>query len=98
MGDPSQDLQNERNGLAESHGMMDDILAQAQSSLDGLKNQNYMITQTKKRMGALASALGMSNSVVGMIERRHAMDQLIVYGGMALTLFIMVSLYWWLYW
>ncbi len=39
--------------------------------------------------------IGLSDSVLRLAERRQRLDKLLVYGGMLLTLLLVVGLYWW---
>lgn len=44
----------------------------------------------------LASTLGLSNTVMRLIEKRTTQDYYVLFGGMVVTLFIMWILYQWL--
>lgn len=50
----------------------------------------------RKKMLNFAQTLGMSNTVMRLIERRTAQDKYILFGGMIVTLIIMFILYKWL--
>ena len=39
--------------------------------------------------------IGLSDSVLRLAERRQRLDKLLVYGGMLVTLVVVVGLYWW---
>lgn len=41
------------------------------------------------------NSIGLSDSVLRLAERRQRLDKLLVYGGMLLTLLLVVGLYWW---
>lgn len=43
------------------------------------------------------NTLGLSNSLMGVIERRQRMDRWFVYLGMAIMLGFLYFLYWWKY-
>ena len=43
------------------------------------------------------NTLGLSNSLMGVIERRQRMDRWFVYLGMAIMLAFLYLLYWWKY-
>jgi Golgi SNAP receptor complex protein 2 len=84
---------NERSSLQKSSEMLDDILGQGKGILDSLVSQNNVLKNAKKKLLDVASAIGVSNSLVGVIDRRQTADKWLVYGGMALTLFILFSLW-----
>lgn len=44
----------------------------------------------------MLNSIGLSDSLLRMADRRHRMDKLFAYGGMALTLLLVILLYWWL--
>lgn len=44
----------------------------------------------------ILTSLGLSDSLLRVIEKRARLDKIIAYGGMALTVLIVVLLYWWL--
>ena len=41
------------------------------------------------------NSVGLSDSVLRLAERRQRLDKALVYGGMALTLLLVLGLYWW---
>lgn len=43
----------------------------------------------------MLNSIGLSDSVLRLAERRQRLDKLLVYGGMLLTLLLVVGLYWW---
>ena len=54
--------------------------------LDQLGQQRGALKGVHKRVLDLATTLGVSNSVMKMIERRQFLDKLLVYGGMLAVL------------
>jgi len=91
--DQMSGLFKEKNSLAQSSAMLDDILGQGKATLTNLSNQNGVLKGAQKKMLEVTSAIGVSNSLVGVIERRNKGDKWLVYGGMVLTLFILLSLW-----
>eukprot|EP00037_Helgoeca_nana_P033531 m.418347 g.418347 ORF g.418347 m.418347 type:complete len:228 (+) comp30882_c0_seq1:51-734(+) len=72
---------------------MDDLLAHGEAIKSTLYNQREMIKGTKRRLLDVAHTLGLSNTVMRLIEQRTLQDKAILYGGMLLTLVIMWILY-----
>mmetsp|Transcript_42371 Transcript_42371/g.57864 ORF Transcript_42371/g.57864 Transcript_42371/m.57864 type:complete len:206 (-) Transcript_42371:515-1132(-) len=74
-----------------------DIAAQlvdgAGSALMELANQREMLKGTQKRVLDMLTTLGVSSSTIRIIERRNAVDKIIVFGGMALTSLCLYAMY-----
>ncbi|KAA8518369.1 hypothetical protein F0562_015748 [Nyssa sinensis] len=85
----AQAMQSARNSsrmLEESHATGIAILAQYHAQRDRLKSAQ------RKALDVL-NTLGLSNSVLRLIERRNRVDQWIKYAGMALTIIILIALW-----
>mmetsp|Transcript_8281 Transcript_8281/g.18510 ORF Transcript_8281/g.18510 Transcript_8281/m.18510 type:complete len:223 (+) Transcript_8281:91-759(+) len=96
--DGMQSQLNERKRLEESNNMLDDIIGQGRSVLDNLIGQNKMLKNARRKLLDAANIMGVSASLVGVIDRRQTTDKLLVYGGMAFTLFLLLSLWYLLRW
>ena len=59
------------------------------ATLDQLKNQRGSLKGVRKRMLDIGNTLGLSSTVIRMIDKRGTQDKWIVYGGMILTCIIM---------
>ncbi len=68
---------------------MDDLLSHGQTILENLRDQRLTIKGIQKKVLDVASVLGMSNTVMRLIERRSEGDKYILFGGMAATCVIM---------
>lgn len=77
------------NHLNDAHKGMDDLLVTGGSVLSNLREQRITLKGAKKKMLDIANVLGLSNTVLRLIERRTAQDKVILYGGMIVTLIIM---------
>ena len=77
---------HESRRLHESDSAIDGLTGNATAVLDQLGQQRGALKGVHKRVLDLATTLGVSNSVMKMIERRQFLDKLIVYGGMLLVL------------
>mmetsp|Transcript_5273 Transcript_5273/g.13637 ORF Transcript_5273/g.13637 Transcript_5273/m.13637 type:complete len:159 (+) Transcript_5273:121-597(+) len=72
---------------------MDELLMHGEAIKSTLYSQREMIKGTKRRLMDVAHTLGLSNTVMRLIEQRTLQDKAILYGGMVLTLLIMWILY-----
>jgi len=78
---------NER--LGRSSRAVDDLLGQGSVMLESLRNQRDMIKGFRTKMMDIASVLGMSGTVMRLIERRQEGDKYVLFGGMIFTCLIM---------
>ena len=84
----------ERTSLLSSHAMLDDVTAAAGSVMGALKDQRSVMKGAHKRVLDIASSLGVSNSLMKIIERRTAGDRVLVYGGSAFILLLLLAVWW----
>jgi len=75
--------------LQGTHRGMDDLLGIGNSVLSNLRDQRGVLKGARRRILDLANTLGMSNTVMRLIERRTYQDRFILFGGMLVTLVIM---------
>jgi len=90
--DMDADLEH-HSSLVNSHKGMDNILSQAAGVLESLKGQRDTLKGAKTRLLNIANTLGLSNTVMRLIEKRTTQDKLILFGGMILTSLIMLFIY-----
>uniref|UniRef100_A0A8C6UTM4 Golgi SNAP receptor complex member 2 n=1 Tax=Neogobius melanostomus TaxID=47308 RepID=A0A8C6UTM4_9GOBI len=69
------------SSLNNAHRGMDDLLGSGSSILNGLRDQRGTLKGTHKKMLDVANMLGLSNTVMRLIERRATQDKLIMIGG-----------------
>lgn len=91
--DEMQGLAKENKALRDSASALDEVLDQAGSILGNLVNQNKVLKNARRKLLDAASSFGVAQSLVNVIDRRQTGDKWLVYGGMALTLFILFSLW-----
>ncbi|CAK9046315.1 unnamed protein product [Durusdinium trenchii] len=91
--DQMQGLAKENKSLRDSASALDEVLDQAGSILGNLVNQNKVLKNARRKLLDAANSIGVSQSLVNVIDRRQTGDKWLVYGGMALTLFILFSLW-----
>ncbi|KAK7078227.1 Golgi SNAP receptor complex member 2 [Halocaridina rubra] len=65
---------------------VDDLLGAGSSILQGLRDQGSTLKGAHKRVLDLANTLGLSNTVMRMIERRSTQDKYILFAGMVIVL------------
>mmetsp|Transcript_134841 Transcript_134841/g.336452 ORF Transcript_134841/g.336452 Transcript_134841/m.336452 type:complete len:236 (-) Transcript_134841:63-770(-) len=100
-GGPDDDMRStlkENAALRESANQLDEIISQGRSIFSNIVDQNKILKNTKKKILDVASSMGVSASLVNVIDRRNKEDKWLVYGGMILTLFILFSLWYLLRW
>mmetsp|Transcript_5890 Transcript_5890/g.10645 ORF Transcript_5890/g.10645 Transcript_5890/m.10645 type:complete len:218 (-) Transcript_5890:215-868(-) len=91
--DEMQGLVRENRSLKDSASALDEVLEQAGSIFGNLVNQNKVLKNAQRKIWDAANSIGVSQSLVGVIDRRQTGDKWLVYGGMVLTLFILFSLW-----
>ena len=79
--------QNQR--LTDSHRGMDELLSSGSNILSNLKEQRITLKGAQKKILDIANTLGLSNTVMRLIEKRANQDKLILFGGMIITCIIM---------
>lgn len=75
--------------LAFSNREMDSMIMSGHGVLENLKSQRLTLKGAQRKILDLANTLGLSNTVMRLIERRTYQDKFILYGGMIVTLIIM---------
>lgn len=91
--DEMQHLAEEADSLANSHGMVSELLASGQDNLSALVGQRSRMRWVNRKMFDIGNKIGLSNSTMKMIEKRDAMDAYLVLGGMIITLLVIYFLY-----
>ncbi|KAF4115932.1 Golgi SNAP receptor complex member 2 [Onychostoma macrolepis] len=77
------------SSLQNAHRGMDDLLGSGSSILNGLRDQRSTLKGTHKKMLDVANMLGLSNTVMRLIEKRASQDKFIMMAGMLATCFVM---------
>ena len=84
----------ERSSLLASHTMMDEVAAAAEGVMGALQSQRATIKGAHKRVLDIAASLGVSNSLMKIIERRSLGDKVLVYGGSAFITLLCLAVWW----
>jgi Golgi SNAP receptor complex protein 2 len=85
----------ERTSLTSSHAMLDEVSAAAENVMGALQGQRTTLKVAHKRVLDIASSLGVSNSLMKIIERRTVGDKVLVYGGSAFISLLLLAVWWW---
>ncbi|KAI4878868.1 hypothetical protein NFI96_000725 [Prochilodus magdalenae] len=86
---PIDDTLQFNSNLHSAHRGMDDLLGSGSSILNGLRDQRGTLKGTHKKMLDVANMLGLSNTVMRLIEKRATQDKFIMITGMLVTCVIM---------
>eukprot|EP00742_Colponemidia_sp_Colp-10_P006871 GILJ01007366.1.p1 GENE.GILJ01007366.1~~GILJ01007366.1.p1 ORF type:complete len:212 (+),score=21.81 GILJ01007366.1:65-700(+) len=78
----------EHNSLKEQNNLIDGIFETGRSVLTTLSSQGATLKGAQRRVLDIANVLGLSNSLMRVIERRHSVDKWLVLGGMIVTLLV----------
>ena len=91
--DSDQEMIWNKKGLCfkfqHSNRGIDDLLSHGNTILENLRDQRSTLKNVQRRMLDVASTLGMSSTVMRLIERRQESDKYILFGGMLVTCIIM---------
>ncbi|CAG2189771.1 Golgi SNAP receptor complex member 2-like [Mytilus galloprovincialis] len=79
--------------LRDSHRGMDNLLDHGQSVLENLREQRMTLKGAHKRILDIANKLGLTNTVMRLIEKRTYQDKFILFGGMIVSLVLMFLLW-----
>ena len=80
---------SEADRLLRSHREIDDMLGQGSSLLHSFRSQGDFLKNIRTKNLDIKNTLGMSQTVMRLIEKRVSGDKVILFGGMiAFTLFM----------
>lgn len=79
-----------------SSSMVDELLETGASVLGNLGEQSALLRRTKRKMMTLLNNMGVSESLLRVIDRRQRLDAILVYGGMFFTV-VIVLIVWWMF-
>ncbi|KAM3966588.1 golgi SNAP receptor complex member 2 [Aphomia sociella] len=83
-------LAQEHNSLQNSHRNVDEMIHTGSNILGTLRSNRETLKGAHRRLIDLANTLGLSNATISLIERRVSQDKYVLFGGMFLTLTIIV--------
>ena len=91
-----QPLLQESASLHRSNAAADGLIEIGHSILEELGSQSERLKRIKGSILDVATSLGVSKSLLRVIERRQITDKAILYGGMIFLVVVML-LMWWFY-
>ncbi|XP_063633594.1 probable Golgi SNAP receptor complex member 2 [Cydia splendana] len=83
-------LAQEQQSLHNSHRDVDEMIHTGSNILQTLRYNRDTLKGAHKRLIDLANTLGLSNATISLIERRVSQDKYILFGGMFVTLVVIV--------
>jgi Golgi SNAP receptor complex protein 2 len=86
---------NERSSIDRSGRMVDEYISTANLSINSLRDQGSALKQAQRRLLDIGNSLGISKSLLGVIQTRAFWDKVMVYGGMVATLVMLFIVYRW---
>ena len=85
-----------RISLQRSGGMVDELMSHAGNVLGALGDQRERLKGAQHRMLDFLNTMGVSSSLLRVIDRRQRMDAILVYGGMFVVTVVLILMYMWL--
>ncbi len=85
----------EAESLRRSGEHVDEMQEIGNAVLRSFAEQRDRLKNAQRRVFDITSLLGVSNSVLKLIERRHSGDKALVYGGMVVVTILIALMYWW---
>jgi len=80
--------------LDRSNRGVDDLLDQGQAMLETLRDQRETYLKGfQRKMKDIAATVGMSTTVMGLVQRRQEGDKYVLFGGMVATCIVMLLVY-----
>ncbi len=76
--------------------MVDELLETGANVLVNLTEQSATLRNAKRKMLTLLDKMGVSASLLRVIDRRQRLDAILVYGGMVFTI-VFVFIIWWIF-
>jgi Golgi SNAP receptor complex protein 2 len=83
----------ENTSLNNSSRIMNDYLATGKETLDNLLSQRERLKSVKRKLFDILNYLGLSNTIIRVVEKRDYVDKLIVYGGMIVITLLLILVY-----
>jgi len=85
---------NEKKSLGSSLGMIDELQQAGEGIISSLRQQRGLLKGAHRKALDMTSTLGMSNTLMKMIERRTTGDKILVFGGMTVILILLGIVVW----
>lgn len=76
--------------MTNAHHGVDDMINTGHGVLDSLRSQRETLKGAQKRIIDIGNTLGLSTHTMRLIEKRINEDKYVVFGGMAVTLLVII--------
>ncbi|KAH7643319.1 Golgi SNAP receptor complex member 2 [Dermatophagoides farinae] len=86
----------EHNKLGGFNRHVDEMITTGSTVLSTLRQQRSMLKNTRKNLLDTLNSIGLSNSVMRLIEKRHIGDKFVLFGGMTLMTILMFLIWFYL--
>lgn len=84
-------ISGESSSLINCHREIDDMLSSGSETMSSLRKQRETLKSARTKMLDLSNTLGMSQTIMRLIEKRSSKDKILLFGGMAVfTLFMLL--------
>lgn len=80
----------QHSSMSNAHRGVDDMLMTGHGVLDNLKSQRDTLKGAHKRILDIGNTLGLSTHTMKLIEKRISEDKYVLFGGMAVTVLVLV--------
>ena len=87
---------NAKLSVMRSSRSLEETFAVGAAVLASMSDQRDRIKHAQRKALDVLHSVGLSDSLLRLIERKQTMDKLIVYGGMGLLLFLVLLLWYWM--
>jgi Golgi SNAP receptor complex protein 2 len=74
--------------------MIDEFTSVADNVLSSLRSQRGVLKGAHRKALDVAASLGLSSTMMRVIERRTTADKILVYGGMVAVTMLLLGLWW----
>ncbi|KAJ8019575.1 Golgi SNAP receptor complex member 2 [Holothuria leucospilota] len=81
------------SSLLRTHRDIDDMTDQGMRTLQNMREQKTFLKEIHRKMRDVGNTLGLSNTVMRLIEKRAYQDKFILFGGMFITCVVMYLSY-----
>ncbi|KAK9825436.1 hypothetical protein WJX81_007409 [Elliptochloris bilobata] len=94
-GDPDEEAQA-ASFVASSRRALEEAFETGSAALASMSGQRERLKSAQRKALDLLNSIGLSDSVLRMIDRRQQWDKWLTYGGMVVTLAVLALLWWWM--
>lgn len=86
----------QRASVGNSRRVLDEAYETGVAVLESMSDQRDRLKSAQRKIFDVMNSVGLSSSLLRLIDRRHKLDRWITYGGMVLVTLILLATWWWL--